>query len=81
MFADDTKLIKGIQHLGDCMSMQHDLNTISLWANSRYLTLHPAKVKHLRIGRHREHYTFYLNDCAIEQVNSMCDIDQCVPPV
>ncbi len=30
MYADDTKLFKGIPNHGDCMSMQHDLNSIKL---------------------------------------------------
>ncbi len=74
MYADDTKLFKGIQHLGDCMNLQNDLYEISLWADSWQLTLNSANTKHFRIGRHREDYTFYLNGCVIEQVNSMCDI-------
>ena len=74
MYADDTKLFKGIQNHGDSMLLQNDLNAISNWADSWQLTLNPAKTKHLTIGRQREDYTFYLNGYAIEQVNSMCDI-------
>ena len=31
-------------------------------------------MNHLRVGRHREYYTFYLNGCVIEQINGMYDI-------
>ena len=68
MYADDATLFKGIQHLGDCVTLQNDLNAISLWVEIWQLTLNPAKRKHLRMGRHGEDYTFYLHDCAIEQV-------------
>ncbi len=74
MYADDAKLFKGIQNRSDCMLMQHDFNAISTWADSWQLSLNPAKRKYLKIGNQREDYTFYLNGCAIEQVNSMCDI-------
>ena len=66
MYADDTKLFKGIQNHGDSMLLQNDLNAISNWADSWQLTLNPAKTKHLTIGRQREDYTFYLNGRAIE---------------
>ncbi len=55
------------------MSMQDDLIAISVWADS-WQFLNPAETKHLRLGRHREDHTFYLNGCAIEQVNNVCDI-------
>ena len=51
MYADNTKLFKGIQNRGDCMLMKHDLNAISIWADSWQLTLNPAKTKHLTIDR------------------------------
>ncbi len=38
MYANDTKVIKCIQHLGDCVILQNDLNAISLWADSWQLT-------------------------------------------
>ena len=56
IYADETKLFKGIQNRGDCMLMQHDLNAISTWAASWQITLNPVKTKHLTIGRQREDY-------------------------
>ena len=51
LFADDTKIFKGIFNQEDCTLLQQDLDRIQEWTNSSLLQFHPDKCKLMRIGR------------------------------
>ena len=53
LFADDTKIFKGIFNQEDCTLLQQDLDRIQKWTNNSLLQFHPDKCKHMRIG-HRD---------------------------
>ena len=43
MFADDTKLYKGIHTVQDCYLLQEDLNCVSHWANTWQIIIKPGQ--------------------------------------
>ena len=74
IYADDTKLFKGIENKLDCHLLQQDLDAISQWANIWQLRLNPDKTKRLTIGKIRYDYDYVLDDKVIENVEFMCDL-------
>ena len=50
LFADDTKLFKGIFNASDCAHLQQDLDRMCEWTNTSMLKFHPDKCKQMRIG-------------------------------
>ena len=43
MFADDTKMLKGIFGKDDEIILQHDLNRIHNWSQDSLMQCHPAR--------------------------------------
>ena len=56
LFADDTKLFKGIFNASDCAHLQQDLDRMCEWTNTSLLKFHPDKCKQMRIGNRDKLY-------------------------
>ena len=50
LFADDTKLFRGIYNPSDCVLLQEDINNISEWSDNSLLKFHPDKMAAMRIS-------------------------------
>ena len=50
LFADDTKMSKGIYEKNDESKLQNDLNSVNGWTEESQLGLHPEKLFAMRIG-------------------------------
>ena len=74
MYADDTKIYKGVQSITDCETLQKNLNKIFNWASAWQLKLNANKTKHLRIGKKRLDFVYQMDGKEIETVDSICDI-------
>ena len=62
MFADDVALYHSVQQEDDCLTLQHDLDTIASWCISWQMKLNPSKCEALCISNKRSpplfHYTY-----------------------
>ena len=56
MFADDTKIFKGIFCQGDTMLLQKDIDNASMWSDDSKLRFHPDKMAHMRITLSQNDY-------------------------
>ncbi len=74
MFADDTKVYKGIRGIEDCWSLQSDLDRVSHWANQWQMDLNPDKTKVLIIGKSKFNFDYKIQGTAIEIVSHIKDI-------
>ena len=50
MFADDTKIWRGIQVVGDSLSLQEDLQKLIKWSNKWLLRFTPEKCKVMHVN-------------------------------
>lgn len=50
LFADDTKIFKGIFGEQDCRDLQDDISEIYKWSEKWLLKFHPDKCKNMRLG-------------------------------
>ena len=77
MYADDTKIYFGIPKKGlisDMDSLQLDLNNVSVWLNSRQLTLSLPKCTVLHCGSDNPNAFYYLSNTLLVPVNNMRDL-------
>lgn len=56
LYADDTKIFRRISSTEDCNKLQEDLDELLKWSERWMLNFHPAKNKHMRIGRQQNLY-------------------------
>ncbi len=59
LFADDTKIYRVIKSAEDQANLQKDLDNLSEWSEKWLLKFHPAKCKHMHVGRHNIDPTVY----------------------
>ena len=50
MFADETKIWRGIQVVGDSLSLEEDLHKLTKWSNKWLLRFNPEKCKVTHVG-------------------------------
>ena len=50
MFADDMKIWRGIQVVGDSLRLQEDLHKLIKWSNKWLLRFNPEKCKVMHVG-------------------------------
>ena len=74
IYADDTKLYKGIQCVKDCDKLQEDLNRIHLWAKHWQMELNSEKTKLLTVGINRYNFDYVLDNNVVERVPHMNDV-------
>ena len=74
IFADDTKLIKGICSLEDADELQEDLTALDEWAKIWKLRFNPTKCHVLHIGRKNPRYLYHLNGHMLPEVTSEKDL-------
>jgi len=64
LFADDSKIWRGIKDAKDIEILQADLQKMKEWSIKWLLEFHPDKLKHLHIARDNEdpNYTYYIGE-------------------
>jgi hypothetical protein len=62
MFADDTKLFARIQGLDDGLSLQHDLDSVSTWADIWQMKFNESKCKVMHFGSRNVNYQYSINN-------------------
>jgi hypothetical protein len=76
LFADDSKCIKEIKHISDCLQLQSDVDNLLLWSEKWCMRFNADKCKLLTVTRKRNpiihHYV--MNNTPIEKVESMRDL-------
>lgn len=71
LFADDCVLFREISNDNDLLTLQSDLNAISVWCKTWVMELNTNKCKFLRVSRiNRILPTYYLNDAPLESVST-----------
>ncbi len=75
LFADDTKIYKTIENVNDQAILQSDLDQLNQWSDKWLLRFHPAKCKHMHIGKHIENsHTYKLSSTELETISQEKDI-------
>jgi len=74
IYADDTKLYKGVQNVNDCHELQEDLNRVLAWAECWQMELNPEKTKLLTIGNNKFNYDYVLKGNTVDRVSHMNDV-------
>ena len=77
MYADDTKIYFGISKncpISDMDILQNDLNKVSLWLNTRQLSLSLPKCTVLHCGSNNPNAFYYLSNSLLIPVNIMRDL-------
>ena len=67
MFADDTKMYRGIEDNNDCLLLQSDIDRSVSWSSTWHLLFNPDKCKVMTIGHSQftSHYTMTLHDGSV----------------
>ncbi len=73
MFADDTKLYKGIHNKEDCQELQDDLNELSAWSKQWLLRFNASKCVVLKM-KSAIQYAYTLNGTFLNEVESQNDL-------
>jgi hypothetical protein len=73
MFADDTKLYCPIHDVGDCRTLQADLNKLTEWSKTWLLKFNETKCVVLRIKQSLE-YAYSLNGFPLQEVLQQKDL-------
>ena len=73
MFADDTKVYKGIKIIDDCKILQDDLNNLAAWSSKWLLNFNEQKCVVLKI-KMSILYMYTLNGHVLTQVSSQKDL-------
>ncbi len=75
LFADDTKIYRTIQNSDDQAILQSDLDKLHQWSEKWLLRFHPAKCKHMHIGKPvPDPAPYSLNSTNLEKVSKEKDI-------
>lgn len=76
MFADDLKLFRIINNTYDALSLQNDLNNLSLWCDANLLKLNPAKCNQISFTRSNNPiiFEYHFNNATLNKVNLIKDL-------
>uniref|UniRef100_A0A2S2Q917 RNA-directed DNA polymerase from mobile element jockey n=1 Tax=Sipha flava TaxID=143950 RepID=A0A2S2Q917_9HEMI len=76
MFADDLKLFRKIESEADCLALQNELDSISLWFSTLGLQFNTNKCKAMSFTRRRLaiDYSYTINGSVIDRVTSNNDL-------
>ncbi|KAL4107267.1 hypothetical protein QTP88_017643 [Uroleucon formosanum] len=76
MFADDLKLFRKIESEADCLALQNELDSISLWFSTLGLQFNTNKCKAMSFARRRLvfDYSYTINGSVIDRVASNSDL-------
>jgi ribonucleases P/MRP protein subunit RPP40 len=74
MFADDTKLFARIQGLDDGLSLQHDLDSVSTWADIWQMKFNESKCKVMHFGSRNVNYQYSINNQQLQSTSSERDL-------
>ncbi len=62
LFADDTKIYKGISNQEDSEQLQDDLNKLQMWSKKWLLKFHPNKCKVATLGKRKVTSSYHMTD-------------------
>lgn len=68
MFADDTKVYRGVSQASDIQALQSDLDTLLQWADRWQLPFNRAKCSSLHLGRLNASHVYRMGDTQLTQV-------------
>ncbi|KAL4082961.1 hypothetical protein QTP88_028462 [Uroleucon formosanum] len=76
MFADDLKLLRKIESEADCLALQNELDSISLWFSTLGLQFNTYKCKAMFFTKRRLvfDYSYTINGSVIDRVASNSDL-------
>ena len=77
MFADDTKLLRVVSELSDCVELQSDLDALIAWCSEWKLQLNATKSSTMRFSSARKevgHFTYCIDDCVLASDCSFRDL-------
>ena len=74
MFVDDTNMLRGIQVVGDSLSIQEDLHQLIKWSDKWLLRFNPEKGKVMHVGHNvgTEYHMMENGNQSINQSNLYC---------
>ena len=58
LFADDCILYRSISSIGDCVALQHDIDTLLAWSNTWKMHFNPSKCQVMSVTRQRKRLPF-----------------------
>ena len=58
LFADDCILYRCISSIGDCVALQHDIDTLLAWSNTWKMHFNPSKCQVMSVTRQRKRLPF-----------------------
>ena len=77
-FADDTRIVRGIENGDDCLSLQADLNNVYSWADEIGMSFNSKKFELLRFWTKREEAPVFSylapDNCPIEEKSDLRDL-------
>ena len=73
-FADDAKLAKMIENVGDAQQMQENLDRLCEWARTWKMSFNAKKCKVMHFGKNNMRYGYNMNGCDIEEVKEEKDL-------
>lgn len=74
LYADDSKIFKGISCIEDCHKLQSDLNAICKWSDKWQLSLNVQKTFVLSVGNVRFRFDYVMYGNEIKHTDSMTDL-------
>ena len=76
LFADDLKIYKSISSIYDCLKLQEDLKSLSLWCETWRLSLNIEKCHLLKVSRKKSHidFDYSINSSKLKASHNLKDL-------
>ena len=75
LFADDAKLMRGVNNIGDCKKLQEDLDKVGEWGRKWQMEFNKNKCKVMEFGKSRRvHWDYTMEDVRLEKSSEELDL-------
>ena len=74
IFADDTKIYRAVRNIGDRLSLQKDINSLTSWSRKWQLPFNIGKCDALSLGYSNIHMRYFLNGNRLKSVEEEKDL-------
>ena len=76
LFADDTKLMRRVNNIGDCRKLQEDLDKVGQWGRKWQMEFNTSKCKVVEFGRskRRVHWDYMMEGVKLEKSSEEVDL-------
>ena len=74
IFADDSKLIKGIPNLNEADSLQDDLNALTSWCKEWGMLFNVDKCQIMHYGRNNPRFLYHINGTLLSETTTYKDL-------